>query len=71
MESVGKGRVHQGMPGPLLGTSKLGKEYNKALYDYLADLTSMQSKPAWVNHKLESRLCGEISTISYMQMISL
>ena len=51
--------------------SKLGKEYNKALYDHLADLTSMQSKPAWVNHKLESRLCGEISTISYMQMISL
>ena len=51
--------------------SKLGKEYNKALYDHLADLTSMQSKPAWVYHKLESRLCGEISTISYMQMISL
>ena len=46
--------------------SKLGKEYDKAVYDHLADLTSMQSKPGWVNHKLESRLCGEISTISYM-----
>ena len=25
--------------------------------------------PGWMNHKLESRLMGEISTISYMQMI--
>ena len=24
----------------------------------------------WMNHKLESRLLGEISTTSYMQMIS-
>ena len=38
--------------------SKLGKEYDKAVYGHLADLTSMQSKPGWVNHKLESRLPG-------------
>ena len=49
--------------------SKLGKEYIKAAY-----LTHMQStsceKPAWMNHKLESRLPGEISTTSdIVQMI--
>ena len=27
--------------------------------------------PGWINHKLESRLLGEISTISDMQMIPL
>ena len=38
-------------------------------------LTSMQSTscemPGWMTHKLESRLLGEISTISDMQMIPL
>ena len=45
---------------------KLGKEYFKAVYFHPAYLTSMQSiswkMPGWVNHKLESRFLGEIST---------
>ena len=53
--------------------SKLGKEYIKAVYYHLAYLTSMQSTscemPGWMNHKLESRVLGEKSTISDMQMI--
>ena len=40
-----------------LKCSKLGKEYNKAVYCYPAYLTSMQSTscemPGWMNHKLE------------------
>ena len=55
--------------------SPLGKEYNKALYCHSAYLTSMQSTSfemlVWMNHKLESRLLGEISTTSDMQMIPL
>ena len=53
--------------------SKLGKEYNKAVYCYSADLIHMQSTsykmPGWMTHKMESRLLGEISTTSDMQMI--
>ena len=45
----------------------------KAIYCYPAYLTSMQSTsfeiPGWMSHKLESRLPGEISTTSDMQMI--
>ena len=52
--------------------SKLGKEYVKAVYYHLVYLTSMQSTsckmPGWINHKLKSRLLGEISTTSDMQM---
>ena len=52
--------------------SKLGKDYVKALYCFLAYLTYMQSTsckmPGWVKHKLESRLPGEISITSDMQM---
>ena len=52
--------------------SKLGKEYIKAVYCHPAYLTYMQSAsyamPGWMNHKLESRLQGEISIISNMQM---
>ena len=55
--------------------SKLGKEYNKAVYCHPAYLTYMQSTsrkmPGWMNHKLESRLPGEISATSDKQMISL
>ena len=44
--------------------SKLGKEYITAIYCHPAYVTSMQSTscemPAWMNHKLESRLLGEI-----------
>ena len=54
--------------------SKLGKEYVKAVYCYSAYLTSMQSTscemPGWMNHKLKSRLLGEILS-SDMQMIPL
>ena len=55
--------------------SKLGKEYVKAIYCHSAYLTSMQSTscemPSRMNHKLESRLPGEISTTSDMKMIPL
>ena len=54
--------------------SKLGKEYIKAVYCHLAYLTSMQSTscemPGWMKHKRESRLVGEISIPSDMQMTS-
>ena len=52
---------------------KLGKEYIKAVYYHPAYLTYMQSTscemPGWMKHKLESRLLGEISITSDMQMI--
>ena len=52
--------------------SKLGKEYIKAVYCHPAYLTYMQStsleKLGWRKHKLESRLLGEISITSDMQM---
>ena len=51
---------------------KLGKEYIKAVYCHPAYLIYMQSTshkmPAWMRHKLESRLLGEISITSDMQM---
>ena len=52
--------------------SKLGKEYVKAVYCHPAYLTYIQSTPhemlCWLKHKLESRLPGEISITSDMQM---
>ena len=52
--------------------SKLGKEYIKAAYYHPSYLTSMQSTsckmPSWMKYKLESRLLGEISITSDMQM---
>ena len=52
--------------------SKSGKDYIKALYCHSAYLTYMQSKsckmPGWMKPKLESRLLGEISITSDMQM---
>ena len=52
--------------------SKLGKEYVKAVYCHSAYLAYMQSTsnemPAWMKPKLESRLPGEISITSDMQM---
>ena len=54
--------------------SKLGKEYVKAVYCHSAYLTYMQNTscemPGWMKHKLESRLLGEISITSDMQMTS-
>ena len=51
---------------------KLEKEYSKAAYFQPDYLTYMQSTscemPGWMKHKLESRLPGEISITSDMQM---
>ena len=53
-------------------SSKSGKEYIKAAYCHPAYLTYMQSTSSemlgWMKHKLESRLPGEISITSDMQM---
>ena len=52
--------------------SKQGKEYVKAVYCHPAFLTCMQSTQLemldWMKHKLESRLLGEISITSDMQI---
>ena len=52
--------------------SKLGKEYVKAVYCHAIYLTYMQSTSSeilgWMKHKLGSRLPGEISITSDMQM---
>ena len=52
--------------------SKMGKEYSRGVYCHPAYLTSMQSTsyemPDWMKHKLESRLLGEISITSDIQM---
>jgi len=52
--------------------SKSEKEYVKAVHCHPAYLTSMQSTSretlGWMKHKLESRLLGEISITSDMQM---
>ena len=56
-------------------SSKLGKEFIKAVYCHPTCLTYMQSTSCemlgWMKHKLESRFPGEISTTSDMQMIPL
>ena len=53
--------------------SKSGKEYVKTIYCHPAYLTYMQSTSyemlGWMKHKLESRLPGEISITSDMQMV--
>ena len=49
--------------------SKLGKEYVKAIYCHPAYLTYTSCEMlGWMKHKLESRLPGEISITSDMQM---
>ena len=52
--------------------SKLRKEYVKAVYCHSAYLTYMQSTSyemlGWMKHKLESRLLGETSVTSHIQM---
>ena len=52
--------------------SKLGKEYVKAVYCHPTYLTYMQSTSCemlgWLKHELESRLSGEISITSGMQI---
>ena len=53
--------------------SKLGKEYVKAVYCHSAYLTDVQSTscemPGSMKHNMESRLPGEKSITSDMQMI--
>ena len=55
--------------------SKLGKEYVKAVFCDAAHLNDVQrisrQMPGWMKHKLESRLPGEISITSDMQMTPL
>ena len=55
--------------------SKLGKEYIKAICCHCAYFTYMQSISCkmlvWMKHKLKSRLPGEITITSDMQMIPL
>ena len=52
--------------------SKLGKDYINTVYCHLAYLAYMQITSykilGWMKHKLESKLLGEISIISEMQM---
>ena len=52
--------------------SKSGKECVKAIYCHPAYLTSVKSTscktPGWMKYKLESRLLGEISITSDVQM---
>ena len=52
--------------------SKLGKEYIKTVYCHPVYLTYMQSTSCemldWMTHKLKSRLPGEISMITDIQM---
>ena len=56
-------------------SSKFGKEYIKAAYCHPAYLTYIQSTSyvmlGWMTEKLESRLPGEISTTSDVQVIPL
>ena len=55
-----------------LTDSKLGKEYVKTVYCHPAYLTSVQrtscEMPSWMKDRLESRLPGEISVTSNIQM---
>ena len=52
--------------------SKLGKEYIKTVYCHPAYLTYIQSTAcemlSWMKQKLKSRLPGEVSVTSDMQM---
>ena len=53
--------------------STMRRECIKVVYCHPAYLTYMQSTSFeildWMNHKLESRFLGEISTTSYMQIL--
>ena len=53
-------------------SSKLRKDYIRAIYCHPVYLTYMQSisceMPGWMKHKLESRFLGEISITSDLQM---
>ena len=65
--------VSPALIGGYFTTEPPGKEYVKAVYCHPAYLTYMQRTSCeildWMKHKLESRLPGEISITSDMQMI--
>ena len=65
--------MYTGQEETELDVEQLGKEYIKAVYCHPAYSTYMQSTSCemlgWMNHKLESRFLGEISTTSDKQMI--
>ena len=67
-----RGEKHYSSAGGQQTVSKLGKEYVKAAYCHPAYLAYIQSTscemPGWMKHKLGSRLLGEISITSDMQM---
>ena len=70
--------LYAGQDRTLHGTmdwSTLGMKYDKAVYCHPAYLTALQGTSCkmlcWMKHKLESRLQGEISTVSCMQMMAL
>ena len=49
--------------------SKSGKEYDKAVYCHPAFMQSTSCEmPGWMKYKMESRLLGEMSITSDMQM---
>ena len=68
---AGQEETHTTVHGTRTG-SKLGNEYIRAVYCHPIYLNYMQSTscemPGWMNHKLESRLLGEISITSDIQM---
>ena len=70
--------VHQEVTEPDMEQwtgSKLRKELVKAKYCHPTYLTYIQNTscemPGWMNHKLKSRLPGETSTTSDLQMLPL
>ena len=66
-------KQHLGLDVEQRTDSKSGEEYVKAVYCHPSYLTYVQSTSwetlGWLKHKLESRLPGEISVTSDMQMI--
>ena len=73
MQKGGAGQKQQLEPDmEQLSGCKSGKEYINAVYCHSVYLTYMQSTscemPGSMKHKLESRLLGEISITSDMQM---
>ena len=54
----------------IIDSFKMGKGYDKAVY-LISMLSTSCEMPDWMNYKLESRLLGEISITSDMQMIPL
>ena len=66
------GMLHQASDVEQQTGSKLGKEFIKVVYCHPAYLTYMWSTSfrmsGWMKYKLESRLLGEISITSDMQM---